>query len=184
MAQITSALLTAARDGDREAFELIVRTHFRLAFATARAIVSDQTSAEDVVQDAFVRCWQRLPQCRGPDAFAGWLRSIVRSVALNHVEREAIRTTRPLDAVRAVSASSPEADLDRSLLADRLSSALETLPPTQREILLLHDLEGFRHPEISRLVGVSEFMSRKHLSHARARMRQALSESSRGRAAR
>lgn len=176
MQPITRPLLDAARDGDREAFEQIVRSHFRLAFAIARSLLDDPADAEDVVQDAFVRCWQRLGQCSEPGAFGGWLRSIVRSVALNHIERESVRATRPLEHVRAPSRASPERDLDRALLADRLSAALRALPAVQREVLLLHDLEGYRHADISRLVGVSEFMSRKHLSHARKRMRHELEE--------
>lgn len=178
MEPINRALLDAARDGDREAFELIVRTHFRVAFATARSIVDDPTTAEDVVQDAFVRCWQRLAQCQSPEAFGGWLRSVVRSVALNHIQRETLRATQSLDTVDAASTSSPDVDLDRVLLAERLSAAMRSLTTVQREILLLHDLEGFRHADISRLTGVSEFMSRKHLSNARKRMRTALGGSS------
>lgn len=174
MQPIDRQLLDAARDGDRDAFERMVRTHFRIAFATARSIVDDPSDAEDVVQDAFVRCWQRLAQCRGPEAFAGWLRSVVRSVALNHIERERVRATRPLDEVRTQSPASPERDLDRVLLADRLRAALRTLPQVQQEVLLLHELEGFRHADIAKLIGISELMSRKHLSHARKRMRSAL----------
>ncbi|MEM7414325.1 MAG: RNA polymerase sigma factor [Gemmatimonadota bacterium] len=174
MQHIDRQLLDAAREGDRDAFEQIVRTHFRIAFATARSIVDDPADAEDVVQDAFVRCWQRLSQCSGPEAFAGWLRSVVRSVALNHIERERVRATRPLDEVHAAGPASPETDLDRALLADRLRAALRTLPQVQQEILLLHELEGFRHADIANLLGISTVMSRKHLSHARKRMRRAL----------
>ena len=178
MQTIDRSLLDAARAGDRDAFELIVRTHFRLAFATARSIVDDPTAAEDVVQDAFLRCWQRLAQCRGPDAFAAWLRSVVRSVALNHIARESVRSAQPLESVSATSSASPERDLDRTLLTERLVEAMRTLTTVQREVLLLHDLEGFRHADIGRLTGVSELMSRKHLSNARRRMRKALGERS------
>ena len=173
---MNAALLESARSGSREAFELIVRTHFRIAFVTARSIVASAEEAEDVVQDAFVRCWPRLGQCRDPRAFAGWLRSIVRSVALNHIERETVRATESLDAVVARSVASPERDLDRTLLRERLNDAMRCLTDVQREVLLFHDLEGFRHAEIGGLIGISELMSRKHLSSARKRMRRALEE--------
>ncbi len=175
---ITRTLVEAARAGDREAFATIVRTHFRIAYAVALSIVGDPTAAEDVVQDAFVRCWQRMGQCREPSAFGGWMRSIVRSVALNHIERERVRAASPLDRTDARADSSPEGELERTLLRDRLTSAMHRLTDVQREVLLLYDLEGFRHAEIAGLLGISELMSRKHLSHARRRMRLALTESS------
>jgi RNA polymerase sigma-70 factor (ECF subfamily) len=184
MQSITREVLEAARTGDRNAFELIVRTHFRVAYVVALATVRDPATAEDVVQDSFVRSWQRLGQCKDPAAFSAWLRSIVRSVALNHIEREAVRATSSLADLDVPGDSSPERDLEGALLRERLMSAMEGLTDLQREILLLYDLEGFRHLEIARLLGISDLMSRKHLSNARKRMRRALTTDSRGRASR
>lgn len=175
MPPINPQLLQAAGAGDREAFAQIVREHFRVAYATAFAITQNPADAEDIVQDAFVRCWQRLGQCREPAAFGGWLRSIVRSVAFNHQERERVRATQPLEAAVS-STDSAEHHLTRSILRDRLLQGMEGLTPTQREVLLLYDLEGFRHAEIAGLLGVSELMSRRHLSNARRRMRRLLTE--------
>lgn len=176
MQPIDPDLLEDARTGDRDAFAEIVRLHFRLAFVWALAIVQDSHEAEDVVQDAFVRCWQRLGQCRSAPAFAGWLRSIVRSVAYNRLERERIRETEPLDTVDVPGRRSPELDLERAALRDRLSAAMRGLTDVQREVLLLYDLEGYRHAEIADSLGISEAMSRRHLSNARQRMRRALGE--------
>lgn len=181
MPSLTRAVLEAAGRGDRAAFENIVRTHFRLATATALSIVRDPVAAEDVVQDAFVRAWQRLGQCRNPAAFPGWMRSVVRSVALNHIQRETVRATESLRGVEAHSDASPDRDLQRAILRDSLLVAMSGLTDLQREILLLYDLEGYRHAEIAKLLDLSELMSRKHLSHARRRMRQALSEKHPGR---
>ena len=176
MQPINRVLLESARDGSRDAFVSIIRAHSRMAFLTALSIVGSTEDAEDVVQDAFVRCWPRLGQCREPKAFAGWLRTIVRSVALNHIERETVRATQPLESVDLHSATTPERNLDRTLLRERLTVAMRCLTDVQREVLLFHDLEGFRHAEIGALIGISELMSRKHLSNARKRMRQALEE--------
>jgi len=184
MEPIGRALFETAQAGDRDAFAEVVRTHFRIAWLTALAVVGDATHVEDVVQDAFVRCWQRIGQCRSHLAFAGWLRSVVRSVALNHLDREAVRATLSLDAVEAVGRESPERDLERSLLRDRIAVALRTLSTLQREVLLLHDLEGFKHAEIAGLTGISELVSRRHLSNARARMRRALEQPAPRRASR
>jgi len=176
MPPIDRALLDAARQGDRTAFAQIVRGQFRVAFSTALSIVQNPTDAEDVVQDAFVRCWQRLGQCENSAAFGGWFRTIVRSVAHNHLERERVRATESIDSVRTAAAGSPAVDLERAELRTRLSDAMRGLTDVQREVLLLFDLEGFRHAEIAELIGVSEGMSRRHLLNARQRMRTALGE--------
>ncbi len=178
---VSRRVIAAALEGDRDAFALIVRTHFRMAFAIALAVVRDPTAAEDVVQDAFLRSWQRLGQCRDAAAFPAWLRSIVRSVALNHVEREAVRDASSLSDLDVASGASPEQDLEHALLRERLLTAMGGLTDLQREILLLYDLEGFHHRDIARLLEISEAMSRKHLSHARKRMRRALAEDIQGR---
>ena len=170
------SLLEASRGGDREAFAELVRLHFRRAYVTALSIVGEPSDAEDVVQDAFVRCWQRLDQCRGDSSFPSWLRAIVKSVAMNHVERESVRMTSPLHARTALGRESPDRDLDRSELRGRLTEALSCLTPTQREVLLLYDLEGYQHAEIAGLLGISELGSRRHLSNARKRMRRNLGE--------
>ena len=174
MEPLSRVVLEKARRGDRDAFAQIIRIHFRTAYVVALAIVDEPSDAEDVVQDAFVRCWQRLDQCRRAGSFAGWLRTIVRSVAMNHLEREAVRATAALDAHPVPSRESPARDLDRSELRRRLTEALKHLTPAQREVLLLYDLEGFRHGEIAKLLGISEIVSRRRLSNARKRMRGAM----------
>lgn len=176
MGPISRSILEAATQGDREAFEQIIRVHFRTAYVVALAIVERPADAEDVVQDSFVRCWQRLDQCRGPSSFGSWLRSIVRSVAMNHVERETVRAATDLDTCVVKSSESPVQDLDRSELRARLTRAMQHLTPSQREVLLLYDLEGFRHAEIAELLGISEVVSRRHLSNARRRMRRAMDD--------
>lgn len=176
MEPLSRAVLEGARSGDREAFALIIRTYFRTAFAVALSIVAEPADAEDVVQDAFVRCWQRFDQIRSPSSFPAWLRSIVRSVALNHIERESVRATEELDATSTAGVDSPTRDLERSELRAQLTSAMTHLTASQREVLLLYDLEGFRHAEIAGLLGISELVSRRHLSNARKRMRRALAQ--------
>jgi len=173
---VTHSQLQRARGGDREAFAEIVRTHFRTAYVVALAIVGEPSDAEDVVQDSFVRCWQRLHQCRDASSFASWLRSIVRSVAMNHIERETVRATSSLEDRPLPGHESPDRDLARSDLRTRLTAAMRHLTSAQREILLLYDLEGFRHADIASLLGISEVVSRRHLSNARKRMRRALEE--------
>lgn len=168
-------LVARAQDGDGAAFEQLLRRHFDAAFAVALGVTGRRAEAEDVCQDAFVRAWQRIGQCRDADRFRPWLLQVVRRVALNRVAAERRRRLVPLHPGLTSAAAGPEHAAARSELGRRLEDALRRLTDAQREALLLYDLEGFRHAEIAELMGVSEVMSRRHVSDARARMRKLLS---------
>jgi len=170
-----AALVLRARDGDARAFEALVRRNYRAAFAVALARLEGPMDAEDVVQDAFVRALERLDEC-DPKRFAGWLLTIVRNRA--HNARIYERRRQGVDPEEAGLSSSGDAEgvgrVERRELRETLEAAIDTLPQIQREVLLLHDLEGMKHAEIAGTVGVSVGMSRYHLMQARRRMRAEL----------
>jgi RNA polymerase sigma-70 factor, ECF subfamily len=169
-------LVRRARGGDSDAFEQLVRLHLRAAYTVAMAVVNDAADAEDVTQDAFVTALERLDDCQDPARFSGWLMSIVRNRALNYRRAQTVRAAAPLTALEAMpSNSSPERDAERSFLREDLTSALAQLTELQRQVVLLHDLEGYRHREIGEALGISEGASRFHLSTARALLRVKLS---------
>jgi RNA polymerase sigma-70 factor (ECF subfamily) len=163
-----------AQNGDTAAFESLLHEHFDAAYAVALAVTGQPDEAEDACQDAFVRAWERIAQCRDGHRFRGWLTSVVRSVALNRVRARGRRRSVPLPLDLPAGDEGPAGFTLRSELRDRLLQALRTLGQQQRQVLLLYDLEGFRHAEIAEMLGMSEAMSRRHLSDARARMRALL----------
>jgi RNA polymerase sigma-70 factor, ECF subfamily len=177
----TGELVRSARAGDAAAFEELVRRHLRAAYSVAFAVTNDPNDAEDVTQDAFIAALERLEECKNPDRFSGWLLRIVRNRALNLRRAQAVRVAKPLgEALDAPSSSSPERDTQRALLREELTSALGELTETQRQVVLLHDLEGYRHREIGDLLGISEGASRFHLSTARAVLRGLLNDRQKG----
>jgi len=171
-------LVAGACGGDATAFDALVRRHYRAAFSVALAHTAHYADAEDVCHDAFVRAAERLEDCRQPDRFAQWLCAIVRNRAHNVVARARVRRARPLDHDTAASVANPARDAERSELRARLVRALASLTPVQREVVLLHDLHGWSHEEIARVIGTSSGMSRQHLFKARKRLRDALGERS------
>ena len=174
MAESDVVLVERARSGDREAFEALVRRHLRVAFAIALGILRDQQDAEDACQDSFIRALERLDECQ-PDRFAAWLLRIVRNTAISAQRRRKVRHAMPLDwANGARSTSDPSKDAERSALRDRLMAAMEPLPERQREVLLLHDLEGWRHREIGEALGMPEGTVRYTLFQARRAVRERL----------
>ena len=177
----TGELVRSARAGDAAAFEQLVRRHLRAAYSVAFAVTNDPNDAEDVTQDAFMAALERLDECKDPDRFSGWLLRIVRNRALNLRRAQAVRGAKHLSEVLdAASSSNPERDTSRSLLRDELTTAMGELTETQRQVVLLHDLEGYRHREIGDLLGISEGASRFHLSTARAALRGLLNDRQKG----
>ncbi len=171
----TAPLVARALGGDAEAIDRLVRMHLGPAYAVALAVTGDPADAEDVVQEAMVVALQRLAECRKPERFSAWLLQIVRNRARNHRRYEGIRTSLPLDVAESRAApGSPARDAENSELRGRLADGLSTLPPVRREVLLLHDLEGWKHREIAESLGLPEGTVRHHLFHARRAMRAQL----------
>jgi RNA polymerase sigma-70 factor (ECF subfamily) len=172
-----AVLVARARRGDPAAFDTLVRRHYRTAYAVALAVLGRRTDAEDVCQDSWVRALERLDDCREPDRFIYWLLQIVRNRARNYLDYRRVRAAEPLEPDTAAGADDPRKELDAVRLRARLSESLAALPEVQREIVLLHDLEGWSHREIAKHLEISEVMSRQHLFQARRRLRGLLGAS-------
>jgi RNA polymerase sigma-70 factor (ECF subfamily) len=165
-AAATSALVAAARRGERRAFESLARAHLRACYAVALAVLGSAPDAEDVAQDALVAAFDRLDDCREPERFSGWLTQIARNRARNALDARRLR-----DRGRETHAQEPSAEPAPLALRARLLKSLSQLTEVQREVVLLHDLEGFTHPEIGAALGLSEVASRQHLFVARRTLR-------------
>lgn len=170
-------LVRRAREGDATAFEGLVRRYLNAAYAVALTELADSRDAEDAVQDSFIIALERLDDCRDPAAFGGWLKRIVRNRARSVRRRERIRETDGLErASSAASQSNPGRDLERSETKRRLESALATLTEVQRRVVLMHDLEGYRHREIAQDLDIPEGTVRSHLFFARRALRERLGD--------
>lgn len=175
MPDLDSHLVERAREGDAAAFDALVRRHIRAAHAVALSVLANPQDAEDACQDAFITALERLDQCRDPERFAAWLLQIVRNRSRNNLRAERARPAIPLDAaLHRSEGPGPARWAERAQLRDRLVEGLKQLTEVQREVVLLHDLEGWQHGEIAELLGVAEGTSRYHLSMARRALRPLL----------
>ena len=169
------ALVARVRRGESRAFDQLVRRHLRTAHSVARSKLDNPADADDVVQDAFIKALQRIDDCRNPEGFRSWLLVIVRNTAHNYRERERLRAAAPLEkATSAASGDDPLADAMNTELRGRLREAMNSLTELQRKVLVLYDLEGWKHGEIARELGISAGSSRVHLHVARRAMRRLL----------
>lgn len=168
-------LVRRAREGDGEAFGLLVERYMRSAYAVALSVTSHHQDAEDVAQTSFVVALRRLEECRSPEKFGGWLLTIVRNRARNLVRRESVRATEPIPESADAGGPGPERISQRSELRRRLKRALAELSPVRREIVLLHDLQGWKHREIAEHLDMPSGTVRSHLHYARKTLRRLLS---------
>jgi len=170
-------LVEAARRGDGAALEQLVRRYLCPAYAVALAVLRHPADAEDVANETIMSLLGRLDQCRDPARFAAWLLQSVRNRALRHAVQRRARTSL-LD--WSESGEPGQVDAPAFEVRRRLLGALEHLSPVQREVVLLHDLQGWTHAEIGAGLEISEVMSRQHLFVARRLLRERLGSAAAG----
>jgi len=166
---LTTELVLQAQNGEAAAFEQLSRRYLRPAYSVALAIVGRAADAEDVAQDAFVLALQHIESCREPERFVGWFLQIVRNQARNWLDKRRLRDV-------SKDGELPDTRPDKSLLESsavqkQLLAALSEITPVQREIVLLHDMEGWTHPEIAQALGLNELVCRQHLFQGRKKLR-------------
>ena len=165
--------VVAARRGNTEAFAGLVRLHQRRAYAVARAIVLSHEDAEDAVQEGFMHAYRALDRFVVGQSFGAWLHRIVANAALDLTRRRRVRDADELPETVASPFRDPAEDKDRR---EWLDAALAKLTERQRAVIVLHDVEGFKHGEIGTMLGIPEGTSRSDLHHARAALRRVLGD--------
>ncbi len=159
----------AAIHGDRDAFEMIIRTHSRTLFAIAYGILQNREEAEDAVQDALVKSWKSRWRVRDPEKFPAWLCMITR-----HRARDVFRKRRILPLPEEI-AEQPETEaIDGTALDRQLHSALAALPELHRSALTLRYFEKMDYQSIEKLLGLSNGALRGILGRALVSMRKQL----------
>ena len=169
-------LVHRARRGDEFAFGQLVERYQRAVYAVALSVTSRHEDAEDAAQESFLVALQRLDECRSPDRFAGWLMTIVRNRSRNLVRRESLRQTDQVPPGTRSLVPTPDRVTETSELRGMLKQALAALPEVQQQIVLLHDLEGWKHREIADRLGLPSGTVRSHLHFARKALRVSLGE--------
>lgn len=162
------ALVLAAQHGEQAAFSELVRRHQRRAYAVARAIVINHEDAEDAVQEAFLHAYRAINRFLPDQAFGAWLHRIVANAALDATRR---RKVRDADELPETVASPFKDPAEKSELRQRLTDALNTLPQRQRAVIVLHDVEGYKHAEIGKMLDIPEGTARSDLHYARSQLR-------------
>jgi RNA polymerase sigma-70 factor (ECF subfamily) len=168
-------LVALARSGDVPAFESLYRRHRNRIHALVwRLCGGDNGLAEDLLQEAFVRAWQKLGSFRGDSRFGTWLHRLSANVALSdrRIRVRRARHEEPLD-----ESSERTATGSRDVVAAQrrdLERAIARLPERARTVLVLYDIEGYGHAEIAAITGMAVGSSKAQLHRARRLVREDL----------
>ena len=165
-------IFRAAIHGDREAFEMIIRTQSRALFAIAYGILQNREEAEDVVQDTLVKAWKTRWRVRDPQKLPAWLGTIARHRAHDLLRR---RREVPLEgnAPSLPNLTDPTPDESDERLA-QVQAALSTLPELHRAALTLRYFEAMDYAAIERTLGLTNGALRGILGRALGTMRKRL----------
>lgn len=179
-----SDAIRLAQLGDAAAFETIYQLHSRRVYALCLRMTGDPAEAEDLTQEAFLQLFRKIHTFRGESAFSSWLHRLTANIVLMR-----FRKKRPVPA-SLDEMTSPDGEKDRPALEigvpdlrligvfDRvnLHAAIEQLPEGYKSMFLLHDVHGYEHNEIARMLGCSIGNSKSQLHKARKRLRELLNK--------
>lgn len=164
-------LIRRACAGDGAAVRELYDRHAPRVFAVVRRIAADDDTAQDYAQEAWIRAIRALPSFRGDARFSTWLHRIAVNAALQAVRRSNTREKRRVPMPKTLPVDPNHGDV---LLVERLEDALDRLPDGMRQVMILHDVEGYTHEEIGEMLGVATGTSKSQLFKARAKMRDML----------
>jgi RNA polymerase sigma-70 factor, ECF subfamily len=168
--------LTIARravTGDSEAFLNLYQQNLPRIYAVCLRIVANREQAEEVTQQALIRTWEMLGSYRGESPLSAWIHRIAANAALDYLRArnrltKRVEFTDNLEVFEKPDLSSPrenQMDMERAIAA---------LPPQARAVVVLHDIEGYSHNEISGMLGIAAGTSKAHLHAARRLLKEEL----------
>ena len=176
-------LVKRAQAGDAEAFAALFHTHKARVYSICVRMTNNTAQAEDLTQDAFLQVFRKLSTFKGNSALSTWLYRIAVNTVLMHFRKKALKQV-SLDEpsnhdVKQVKREYGSRDGRLSSSVDRitLTRAIEGLPAGYRKIFLLHEVEGYEHQEIAKLLDCSVGNSKSQLHKAKLRIREFLNDS-------
>jgi RNA polymerase sigma-70 factor (ECF subfamily) len=166
-------LVERAQRRDAAAFARLIALHERAALAVAFAILGDASAAGDVVQEAFIRVWQRLVDLKDAQKFNAWLTQLVRNTALDHRRRRQLNSFDP-DHPEPSIVNDPGSAMEQDETSRQIESALRQLDETTRTIVTLRYYENLSSREIGERLNLSPAAVDMRLSRGRAALREQL----------
>jgi RNA polymerase sigma-70 factor (ECF subfamily) len=171
-------LVAAARDGDRAAFDELVRCTYVDTYTLALRLTANEEDASDVVQEAYLRAWKGIGRFRGDAQFSTWLYRITANASYTLLQKRRRHRVEPLELMHEPVDTRPEAQpesaAESAVVLGQLSDALATLPPKLRAVVVSKDVYGLSHDDIAEELGISVSAAKVRLHRGRKKLREAL----------
>lgn len=171
------AKLAAA--GDTEAFEKIYRRYHSRVYRLCLGMTRNVSQAEDLAQDVFIQLFRKIDTFRGESSFSTWLHRLVVNQVLMHFRKPAVKTEQTTeDGTPPVRIASGTENPGKMSVIDRISlkEAVRQLPRGYRTVFILHDVQGYEHEEIGRMLGCAVGTSKSQLHKARIKLQSLLAK--------
>jgi len=174
---LMAGLIERSQGGDLEAMESIYEMFKRPVFSLAYRHTMNRVVAEDLLQDIFLKIFSHFKDVRDPDTFPAWVFRIALNTCHSHLRQKRVQSGRDVsmtdveDAIVDENAAPVERDL-----REPLNQAIQSLSPRLKDVFVLHDVQGYKHEEIARLLGCSAGTSKSQLFKARMKLRAYLKD--------
>lgn len=170
-------LTQAAAAGDMVAFEEVYNRHHRRVYAICLRMLQNAAEAEDLTQDVFIQLYRKIGSFRGDSAFTTWLHRLTVNQVLMHFRKRNVKFEKTTEEgetpVQVVGGTENPRKMP---IVDKiaLENAIEQLPEGYKNVFVLHDIEGYEHEEVARILGCSVGTSKSQLHKARLKLRKLL----------
>ena len=171
------ALAQSAANGDMIAFEELYQRHHRRVYSICLRMLQNASEAEDLTQDVFIQLYRKIGSFRGDSAFTTWLHRLTVNQVLMHFRKRTVKfekTTEegetPVQIVNGTSNPNKMPIVDKIAL----ENAIQQLPEGYKNVFVLHDVEGYEHEEVAKILGCSVGTSKSQLHKARLKLRKLL----------
>lgn len=171
------ALTRAAADGDMAAFEEIYNRHHRRVYSICLRMLQNASEAEDLTQDVFIQLYRKIGSFRGDSAFTTWLHRMTVNQVLMHFRKRTVKFEKTTEEGETPDQIvSGTANPHKMQIVDKLAleNAIDQLPDGYKNVFVLHDVEGFEHEEVAKILGCSVGTSKSQLHKARLKLQKLL----------
>ena len=177
-------LIAAAKDGDQEAFEALVRLYEKRVFALTRRLCANPEDAQEAAQEAFLAVWQGLPFFRGDSSFSTWLYRLTSNACMDLLRREQRHQNAAgpsLDDEEAdlsvpAAVGNPHAEAERTELKEAIEAGLRAMAPEFRAVLLLREIQQRSYDEIADILDLDLGTVKSRINRGRKQLRKFLVE--------
>lgn len=172
---VSTALAGEAMSG----FEELYKKHYRRVYSICLRMTGNVAEAEDLTQEVFIQLHRKLDSFRGESAFTTWLHRLTVNQVLMHFRKRSVKSEIVTDDGEMPESIDPDTINPEAMpIVDRiaLENAIALLPPGYRTVFVLHDVEGYEHEEIAKILGCSAGTSKSQLHKARFKLRRLLKQ--------